>query len=179
MKFSILNQIFGNNETYPIVVIQYERDGFSVGREDQFHWALIVITDEKEKSGPCWQALDRHYSDGRGVIWELYDGKVVHPERTTKCLGGVKVGSVKKSELKSLKEILGALQPAPKFHEWNCRDWVVEAILCLQVNGWISEGVIPSQDFLLTGLREASAQTANTAPDSMTKRKSLVIVDHT
>ncbi|KAJ3982789.1 hypothetical protein F5890DRAFT_1574418 [Lentinula detonsa] len=157
MKFSTLKQIFSNTkETYPIVIIQYERDGFSVGREDQLHWALIVITDEDEKSGPCWQAFDRHYSDGRGVIWELYDGKVVFPEHTMKCLGGVNVGSVKKSELKSLREILGAHQPNPKFHGWNCRDWVVEAILCLQVNGWISEGVIPSQDFLLTGLREAS-----------------------
>lgn len=102
-----LRRLFSSNrnEDYPIAVIQYERDGYSVGQEQHLHWALIVITNDDGMSGPCWQALDRHYSDGRGIVWELYDGKVVRLMSTRKCLGGVKIGSVKKEELESMAKV--------------------------------------------------------------------------
>lgn len=72
-----LQKLFSNNrdEDYTIAIIQYERDTYSVRQEEHLHWALIVITDEDDMSGPCWQAFDRHYSNGRRIVWELYDGK--------------------------------------------------------------------------------------------------------
>ncbi|KAJ3972422.1 hypothetical protein EV361DRAFT_970872 [Lentinula raphanica] len=141
MKLPALKELFSSNKEHTIAVIQYERDGYSVGREDQLHWALVVVTSDESQTP---------------MILQLYDGHKVYLEHTTKCIGGVKVGSIKKSELKSLKEILSAHHPTPKFPGWNCRDWVIEVIAILQQNGWIYQGVIPSQAFLLPGLRSAS-----------------------
>ncbi|KAJ3779390.1 hypothetical protein FB446DRAFT_630031 [Lentinula raphanica] len=178
MKLPALKELFSSNKEHTIAVIQYERDGYSVGREDQLHWALVVVTSDEshDPAGPCWQVYDRHYNDGT-VIWELYDGHKVYLEHTTKCIGGVKVGSIKKSELKSLKEILSAHHPTPKFPGWNCRDWVIEVIAILQQNGWIYQGVIPSQAFLLPGLRSASVLTINSPPNPTTNRRPFKLVD--
>ncbi|KAJ3726043.1 hypothetical protein C8R42DRAFT_425662 [Lentinula raphanica] len=135
-----------SNSIYPIVVLQYERADCSFGQEENLHWALIVITsvnesnlagqDDEEILGPCWQVFDRHYSDGRGVVWELFDGKIVHPEEPgTRCIGGVKIGEIEERELVKLRKILDSHQPIPTFDGWNCRDWVVEVILSLHQTG--------------------------------------------
>ncbi|EIM79802.1 uncharacterized protein STEHIDRAFT_26097, partial [Stereum hirsutum FP-91666 SS1] len=147
---------------YPIAVVQYERADYSVGNEEHLHWALIVITNEGDLTGPCWQVVDRHYSDGRGVVWELFDGNEVRLKMTKKCLGGVKIGTVKDKDLEFFATVSAQSQaPVPKFEGWNCRDWVIEAIghLALAQKGWIATGGVPDQAALLPALKRASAQT--------------------
>lgn len=116
----LLQGLFGHENEYPIAVVQYERADYSVGNEEHLHWALIVITNEGDLTGPCWQVVDRHYSDGRGVVWELFDGNEVRLKMTKKCLGGVKIGTVKDKDLEFFATV-SAQSGAVSIYLWNTR----------------------------------------------------------
>ena len=99
-------QITTNKATgrYPIIVSQYERDVYSVDNPEQLHWAIIVLVNLKEQKGPCWQATDRHYRDGR-VKWTMSIIDEVMLGNTNKCLGGVCIGYVDPDRLDDLKKV--------------------------------------------------------------------------
>lgn len=96
---------------FPIVVVQYKRADFGVGTEEELHWMLmILITDTTSPlagschseelamtmSGPSFQAIDRHYSDERGVVWNLHYTQTDNLVNllSKRCLGGVRVGGI-------------------------------------------------------------------------------------
>jgi len=116
------------NQSYPIVIAQYKRDKYGVGNEEELHWALIVITSKRDLEGHCFQAIDRHYSNGRGSVWEPHYAPSASLRRTKKCLGGVQIGSVKARNLDDLIELIKSHPTTPKFDGWNCRDWILEVI---------------------------------------------------
>jgi hypothetical protein len=150
------------NQSYPIVIAQYKRDEYGVGNEEELHWALIVITSRDNLQGHCFQAVDRNYSDGRGKVWAPHYAPKASLRKTTKCLGGVQIGSVKARNLDGLIELIQSHPTTPKFDGWNCRDWILEVIELLGAKGWISEDFTSegnTQTRYLRSLRQASANT--------------------
>jgi len=159
------------NPSYPIVIAQYKRDEYGVGDEEHLHWALIVIKSKDQLAGHCFQAIDRHYSDGRGTVWSPHYAPHASLEKTTKCLGGVQIGSVRARELDDLVAIIRHHPTAPKFDGWNCRDWIIEVIELLRGKGWISEAFAgdhlqgnPQSRYLIY-LRQASVNTEANSRD--------------
>jgi hypothetical protein len=110
------------NSSYPIVIAQYERDDYGVGSEQHLHWALIVMTSKEDLQGHCFQAIDRHYSNRRGKVWELNYMSRVSLRNTRQCLGCVQIGIVKARQLDALIPPIRAHPTIPKFEGWNCRD---------------------------------------------------------
>lgn len=173
-----LKDIFASlssNSEFPIVVAHYERADFTVGDEKEFHWALVVIKESSDLTGPAWQAIDRHYSDGRGVVW-LLDAREVHLASSRRCMGGVCIGNIGQGDIPALDEVsepnefyslpscLNEMQliktntPSPKFEGWNCRDWIMETIELLKARGWVTAPVT-SQSSLIPSLKRASVET--------------------
>ncbi|KAF9808677.1 hypothetical protein IEO21_07789 [Rhodonia placenta] len=112
-----------------IAILQYQRAEFRVGTEEHLHWSILL----------------------------LFDGKV-SLVRTRKCLGGVYIGTVKESQIASMREVVSNNSPKAKSAEWNCRDWVMEIIQLFAEKGWVRAS-IPDQATLLPSLRLASVAT--------------------
>ncbi|KAL1731441.1 hypothetical protein EV714DRAFT_271678 [Schizophyllum commune] len=152
--------------TFSLAVMQYERADFSVGQEEELHWALVATqTNGNDIKGyASWQAIDRHYSDGRPdpVVWELHYSPDVRLHQDAKCLGGVNIGQLKGQDVKKMNKLIHAnAQPMPRFEGWNCRDWVLEVIKDILVaNGWADAG-ISTQQSLLPSLKIAAPETVN------------------
>ena len=157
------------NPSYPIVIAQYKRDDYGVGSEQYLHWALIVLTSKEELEGHCFQAVDRHYSDGRGTVWEPHYTPSASLRKTTKCLGGVQIGSVKARKLDALVMLVRAHPTTPKFEGWNCRDWILEVVELLATEGWINKSFVASgedpQARLLIDFRKVSQNTVARSQD--------------
>ncbi|CDO73058.1 hypothetical protein BN946_scf185007.g112 [Trametes cinnabarina] len=90
-----------------------KRDDFSVGHEEQLHWAIAAVISVKnqfEIEVHGWQIIDRIYSDGRP--------KQLH--KTFKCLGGVNIGQIEGKDIEKLNQLIhNYAQPKPKFEGWN------------------------------------------------------------
>ncbi|KAG6888810.1 hypothetical protein C0995_005830 [Termitomyces sp. Mi166 len=142
---------------YPIVIAQYERDDYSFNNPEQLHWAIAVLEDEEEQKGPCWQAVDCHFRDGR-LEWDIAD-KVIKLTNTMKCLGGVCIGYVGADKLDDLREIILSNSPMIKFHGWNCRDWIMEVVSLLKNKGFVKYDVPSTQDDLFPLMRAAGQKT--------------------
>lgn len=157
----------GVDDDCKIAVLQYERDGRGVGKEEELHWSIMVQTDPQpndESRFPCFQAYDRTYNDERGKQWQLYD-KDVSLFTTRKCLGGVYIGSIKRGQLKLLREVVHTNPPTNRPAEWNCRDWVMEVIQLFAQKEWLYAS-IPAQSTLLPSLRRASVATMSAYAES-------------
>ncbi|OSX62483.1 hypothetical protein POSPLADRAFT_1143140 [Postia placenta MAD-698-R-SB12] len=124
----------GVDKDCKIAVLQYERDGRGVGKEEELHWAIVIQTvsrpDTKSRL-PCFQVYDLNFNDKWGKQWQLYDRDVVYTNPPTN-------------------------RPA----EWNCRDWVMEVIKLFAEKGWICAS-IPAQSTLLPSLRRVSVATTS------------------
>ncbi|KAK7682218.1 hypothetical protein QCA50_014805 [Cerrena zonata] len=155
----IRNLLVANSDKlHHIVIAQYKRADYSIGEEENFHWAIVVlekIAVGEEFKGPCYQVFDRHYNDERGIQWNLFN-KPVSLDKTEKSLGGISIGTIKRKDLDELDQILSNHLPVVKFAGWNCRDWVMEAIGLMKAKGWIPHE-ITEQAILLPALRAASA----------------------
>ncbi|KAL1738059.1 hypothetical protein HDZ31DRAFT_51552, partial [Schizophyllum fasciatum] len=125
--------------------------------------AIIAVThtEKEEFKGPMWQATDRLYSDGRPKEWSISQSPEVSLCRTMKCLGGVVIGYISGKDVEKLnKLILERARPNPKFHGWNCRDWIVEVIRSILIpNGWANEA-FTTQKSLLPFMRTAAQASA-------------------
>ncbi|KAI5887669.1 uncharacterized protein SCHCODRAFT_02671654 [Schizophyllum commune H4-8] len=156
-----LSKIFS---TFSLAVMQYERADFSVGHEEELHWAIVAVhsSDNDIKGYASWQAIDRHYSDGRPnpIVWELHYSSDVQLNKDARCLGGVYIGQLKGQDVKKLNKLIHAnVQPVSKFEGWNCRDWVLEVIKDILVpNGW-ADGGISTHQSLLPSLKIAAPKT--------------------
>ncbi|KAH9855449.1 hypothetical protein C2E23DRAFT_724361 [Lenzites betulinus] len=150
-------------EEYSIVVSQYERGCYSVGNEEQFHWAIVIITNENERKGYMYQAVNKvsRTPEGLGVVvWELSTSDEVSLEKSRRCLGAVRVGVVKQKELQDLHKAIVNHPPVDtgKPDGWNCRDWVMECIEIMKEGGWAYDGINQQGDLFPT-LKQASVQT--------------------
>ncbi|OSX62462.1 hypothetical protein POSPLADRAFT_1074526 [Postia placenta MAD-698-R-SB12] len=153
-------QALGVDKDCKIAVVQYRRDVFGVGREEELHWSIVLQTESKVNSKsrfPCFQVFDRTFNDERGKQWELHD-RDVSLAKTRKCLGGVYIGVVKESQIALLREVVHSNPPTDRSAEWNCRDWVMEVIELFILKGWVGAS-IHSQSVLLPSLRRASLAT--------------------
>ncbi|KAG5353310.1 hypothetical protein C0989_008295 [Termitomyces sp. Mn162] len=142
---------------YPIVIAQYERDDYSFNNPEQLHWAIAVLENTEHQKGPCWQAVDLHFRDGR-VEWRIAN-KAVKLGNTTKCLGGVCIGHVEADQLDGIREIVLSHIPMIRFYGWNCRDWVMEIILLLKDNGYVKRHIPDTQDGFFSLMRVAGQKT--------------------
>ncbi|TFY74033.1 hypothetical protein EWM64_g9979 [Hericium alpestre] len=141
------------NQQYPLVLAQYKRDDFGIGTEQHLHWALLVVTDSKHISGPCFQAVDRTYQDARGKKWSAHFAPAASLMAMDKCLGAVQIGTVKHRELDAFIACMQAHATVPKFNGWNCRDYVLELVEILRSLGHIRSDIARGrpcvmQDFL-------------------------------
>lgn len=95
--------------TFSLVVRQYERADWGVGHEEELHWAIVSThTSYNDIKGyASWQAIDRHYSDGRPnpVVWELHYSPDVRLHQDAKCLGGMNIGQLKGQDVKKLNKV--------------------------------------------------------------------------
>ena len=103
----ILSALGVTSQLQYIVIAQYKRADFDVGSEENFHWAIILLSDIGEDATlrrPCYQVFDRHYNDERGVQWILFN-KDITLGKTEKSLGGVCIGSVKGKDVAELDQV--------------------------------------------------------------------------
>jgi hypothetical protein len=163
------------NRSYPIVIAQYERDGFSAGSEEKLHWAIMVVTDTEELRGHIFQAIDRTYSNRPypNTVWERsYRDPSASLLKTTKCVGIAQIGSVKARDLDTLIALVGdgdnskGYQAVPRFEGWRCKDWVLEVVDLLRTHNpdWIDGTVVPlgkktDRNMFYPALRLAGAAT--------------------
>lgn len=128
-----------------------------------------MLTSKEELEGHCFQAVDRHYSDGRGTVWEPHYTPSASLRKTTKCLGGVQIGSVKARKLDALVTLVRAHPTIPKFEGWNCRDWILEVVELLATEGWINKSFVAlgedPQARLLVDFRKVSQNTVARSQD--------------
>lgn len=144
----------------PIVVAQYQRAEFGHGTEERLHWAIICLKSIHDQEGPCFQAFDRRYSDGREnpVQWEL-NVRDIKLYKTQRCLGAVQVGTVKASELDELIALVKAHPPRPVDPaNYRCQWWTMEIIHLFREKGWVTVD-IPSREALWPAMKRASEAT--------------------
>ena len=94
--------------SHSIVVMQYKRGTYTLGDEQHFHWALLVVTDTDEQDGYLWQAVNRILPSGGGegvVVWDVDNGRNSTLAKTFRCLGGVTIGMIKPDDLSTLSEV--------------------------------------------------------------------------
>ncbi|KAH8077871.1 hypothetical protein BXZ70DRAFT_962071 [Cristinia sonorae] len=145
-----------------ITIVQYERQDFTVGNEEELHWAIVVLPSDgktPQTKGRSFQVIDRHYSDGRGTVWTLHDQEE-DLKKTRRCLGGVQIGKVSASggEYEELCSVLSKHLPEVKYEGWNCRSWVMEAVGLMREKGWLQDD-IPDQAKVFVRMRRASVAT--------------------
>ena len=109
LRFTSMNKLRGlfgtsTNQEHPLIIAQYEQADFTVGNEEELHWVLVVLTNAQELKGPCWQAIAYNYSDERGTRWQLVSVEVGLSD-SEKCLGGVRIGSIKPEDLQVMEEV--------------------------------------------------------------------------
>ncbi len=106
---SLLGKILNKKPSaYAIAVVQYERDDFSVGHEEQLHWAIAAVISVKnqfEIEVHGWQIIDRIYSDGRPKEWLLHYRGDAQLHKTFKCLGGVNIGQIEGKDIEKLNQV--------------------------------------------------------------------------
>ncbi|KAL1661291.1 hypothetical protein GGF50DRAFT_90735 [Schizophyllum commune] len=157
-----LSKLFGGKSDLPLAVVQYKRDDFGVGTEENLHWAIVAVSSNKSGTivGAVWQVINREYSDGRGLVWELSHRTQVVLNKSSKCLGGVIIGSIKGKDVEMLNNLIQSNHmPQVKSQGWNCRTWVMEVIqYTLMLKGWASKP-IATEASLLPSLRVASKTT--------------------
>ncbi|TFK82812.1 hypothetical protein K466DRAFT_568208 [Polyporus arcularius HHB13444] len=176
---SLLGKLLNKKPSaYAIAVVQYERSDFSVGHEEQLHWAIAAVVSVKnqfEIEAHTWQIMDRYYSDGRPMEWISHYRGDSQLHKTLKCLGGVSIGQIEGTDIEKLKQLIhDYAQPKPKFAGWNCRDWVMEVITNILIpNGW-ADARISTQASLLPSLRKAAQATAVTRQEQKRSTPYLV-----
>ncbi|KAK7693544.1 hypothetical protein QCA50_003113 [Cerrena zonata] len=171
-----LKELFGSTTSqepsHSLVIAQYERADFTVGNEEEFHWALIVLTNVREQKGPSWQALEYNYSDGRGLVWRLVAADVGLP-KSEKCFGGVRIGTIKSEDIATMDEIIKSNVPSPKFDGWTCRDWIMETLELIEPKGWVDPKVT-TQSSLIPFMKKAS-QATQTKRETKKKREVVIV----
>ncbi|KAH9933795.1 uncharacterized protein B0H18DRAFT_870202, partial [Fomitopsis serialis] len=143
---------------YALVIAQYKRGHYGVGDEESFHWALVVIAGEHDLSGPMYQVTNRINHTRDGVAWDISYADSVSLMKSSMCLGGVRIGTIMKSDLKEFKKIVAGNTPQPDSDQWNCRDWIMQCLRLLEGKGWLSDGIRTQQD-LFPLLKQASLLT--------------------
>lgn len=108
-----LSKLFGGKSDLPLVVVQYKRDEFGVGTEDKLHWAIVAVSSNKSGTviGAVWQVVNRVYSDGRGIVWSMHHRSEVELNASSKCLGGVIIGSIKGKDVEKLNTVRPTFLP--------------------------------------------------------------------
>ncbi|TFK57513.1 hypothetical protein OE88DRAFT_1651269 [Heliocybe sulcata] len=143
---------------YPVVIAQYKRDDYGVGKEEHFHWALIIVQDKQTLGGYVIQAVDRAVQ-GHGPTWHIDCRAVDSLSRSSKCLGGVQVGSIKHGAFHSFVQAVhqhgvgSSSRPG-----WRCKDYVLELLEMLRTYGSMHVQHLRVEVFL-PALREASRRT--------------------
>ena len=106
---------------YSIAVMQYKRAAYTLGDEEHFHWALMVLTDIDQQDGHLWRAVNRvHLTDeGQGVVvWEIDSIPDIKLTKTFRCLGGVIIGRMKPDDLDTLSKVRWS-----RFFWWMIVTW--------------------------------------------------------
>ena len=93
---------------YSIVITQYRRGTYTLGNEENFHWALMVVTNVERQDGYIWQAVNQIVliGEGQGIeVWQIDSGRDATLAKTLRCLGGVIIGRLRPDDLPTLKEV--------------------------------------------------------------------------
>ncbi|KAF4635878.1 hypothetical protein G7Y89_g2198 [Cudoniella acicularis] len=118
-----------------LYVVLYARGGLAKmpGKEDTYHWALIVGPKDEEEGGHGmrYHAKERMIAAGQSE-W-FFDERETTLEATSMLLVRITVAKVKKMD-----QLVNTLRSVPiKQGEpgWNCVIWVKEALQALQTDG--------------------------------------------
>ena len=108
-----LSKLFGGKSDLPLAVVQYKRETFGVGTEENLHWAIVAVSSNKSGVvvGALWQAVNRVNPDGPRVVWELEHRTQVELNASARCLGGVIIGSIKGKDVEKLNTVRPAFLP--------------------------------------------------------------------
>ncbi|KAI0371436.1 hypothetical protein BV20DRAFT_1051465 [Pilatotrama ljubarskyi] len=143
-------------EEYSVVVAQFKTSEFGAGDEENLDWALVIIVDEDELVGGTYQAkprLKNHYGGGACIVATSDREPLAESSR---CLGGVRIGTINRSEVNDLESRILRHAPRVKSKEWTSRDWVMDCISIMQNRGWVPRGIRRQED-LFPGLKQASS----------------------
>ena len=108
-----LSKLFGGKSDLPLAVVQYKRETFGVGTEENLHWAIVAVSSNKSGVvvGALWQAVNRVNPDGPRVVWELEHRTQVELNASARCLGGVIIGSIKGKDVEMLNTVRPTFLP--------------------------------------------------------------------
>ncbi|KZT23757.1 hypothetical protein NEOLEDRAFT_1135863 [Neolentinus lepideus HHB14362 ss-1] len=143
---------------YPVVIAQYKRDDYGVGKEEHFHWALVIIYDKQTLAGYAIQAVDRTVR-GEEPTWQIDCRVISSLSRSSKCLGGVQVASIKHTAVQGFLQAVhehgigSSARPG-----WRCKDYVLELLEVLRTYGTLQIQHL-SVEAILSALRDASGKT--------------------
>lgn len=134
-----------------IAVSLYHRDHLSEGKNRQifgfeaYHWAILVMP--MESRGPdcdAYDATDASFIDpvtfrmhNPAMDWRFRDRYKVDPEKSSKLIGRIVIGTVEDTSTIALKALFSQVPlPVKNTHpQQSCVTWVVDAIVSLQKNG--------------------------------------------
>lgn len=107
---SFLRSLFRNADLpLFIVVVQYYRNYQSVGQEQEFHWAIAVVSDLERAAKAhcrCYQILNSIcITPIPHTVWALHIHRSAVLGKTGKWRGGVIIGTLKTSELDELDNV--------------------------------------------------------------------------
>ncbi|KAF8905624.1 hypothetical protein CPB85DRAFT_1315242 [Mucidula mucida] len=92
------------------------------------HWALAVITDIALGSARVFQLIGGMDS----FCFESVDVTII--DATAEYCGGVQVGEIAPSDIADLEKWLRAVPIHRHRTDWDCQDWVVDAVRALSMD---------------------------------------------
>lgn len=109
----------------PILILQYSIKGH-VRRTE--HWSIAVITDTRSSSARIFEMKGNTDTFAFGAK----DVRNIAASRS--YCGGVQVGEVDAKELASLEDWLKAIDVRHSDPQWDCQDWVMDALRELKMD---------------------------------------------
>ncbi|TFY52073.1 hypothetical protein EVG20_g10718 [Dentipellis fragilis] len=142
---------------YQLAVVCYQSRPPTTNEDEQLQWQIQVIKNADELSGPNFELTD---VDGEGkplVHWIMKDEQDKVLVGDASCQGGVRIGTVKKSDLDALRRWMKT-QSLPRVsddRDWG-RRWVVSLLPAMIEGGWVDRKFdAVSQERLEQGLEQA------------------------
>ncbi|KAG9241590.1 hypothetical protein BJ878DRAFT_220797 [Calycina marina] len=117
-----------------LYIALYARGGSATmpGKEDTYHWALIVGPKvEMDKSGAMVEGT-RYHAKERFQGW-VFDEQTINLQPTNALLVRVMIGKIERKD--HAVDIIRKTPIKPGEPGWNCVIWVKEALTALQADG--------------------------------------------
>lgn len=92
------------------------------------HWSFLLRTDQKTTVA--------YQITGSTTKYEIKAPEVVVPKKSTTFMGAVQVGQIEPDQVNQFWETLKNVPVTHGNRNWNCQNWIIEALAALAANGF-------------------------------------------